>query len=180
MCDIADSRVLDASEKKTMKNLNHYVAIYKEQLQKGDILIAYNALVKFVMKLRVDFMKNLSEHYSFSGMLHGYMDYTYFYYSNEFLKERKLKLGFVLNHVEMRFEIWLLANTVAVQKAYWELLKESKWNTDKTEMPAYSILEVLIENKPNFDDLPLLSQELESKLVEVSDEIIHAIEHVDP
>jgi hypothetical protein len=25
-----------------MKNLNHYVAIYKEQLNKGDILIAYN------------------------------------------------------------------------------------------------------------------------------------------
>jgi uncharacterized protein YheU (UPF0270 family) len=31
-----------------MKNLNHYVAIYKEQLNKGDILIAYNELVKFV------------------------------------------------------------------------------------------------------------------------------------
>ena len=77
-----------------MKSLNDYVAIYKEQLEKGDILIAYNQLVKFVMKLRVDFIKNLSDQYSFSGILHGYMDYTYFYYTNDFLKSKKLKLGF--------------------------------------------------------------------------------------
>lgn len=129
-----------------MKNLNHYVAIYKEQLDKGDILIAYNELVKFVMKLRVDFNKTLSEHYSFSGILHGYMDYTYFYYTNAFLKNKKLKLGLVLNHLEMRFEIWLLGNTIAVQKKYWDLLKESEWNKDKIEMPKYSILEVVINN----------------------------------
>lgn len=101
-----------------MKNLNHYVKIYKQQLDKGDILIAYNELVKFVMILRVGFIKSLSEQYSFTGILHGYMDYTYFYYSNEFLKTKKLKLGLVLNHSEMRFEIWLLGNTISVQKKY--------------------------------------------------------------
>lgn len=88
-----------------MENLNKYVSIYKEQLKKGDILIAYNELVKFVMKLRVDFIKRLSDEYSFAGILHGYMDYTYFYYSNDFLKSKNLKFGLVLNHLEMRFEI---------------------------------------------------------------------------
>jgi hypothetical protein len=159
-----------------MKNLNHYVAIYKEQLKKGDILIAYNELIKFVMKLRVDFIKQLSKQYSFSGILHGYMDYTYFYYTNDFLKSKKLKLGLVLNHVEMRFEIWLLGNTIAVQKNYWDLLKESRWNKDKVEMPKYSILEVIIEGQPNFDELPLLSQNIEKKMIDVSDEIIDAIQ----
>ncbi|MFK7904387.1 MAG: hypothetical protein AB8B69_04640 [Chitinophagales bacterium] len=163
-----------------MKNLNHYVAIYKEQLNKGDILIAYNELVKFVMKLRVDSIKRLSDHYSFSGILHGYMDYTYFYYTNEFLKSKKLKLGLVLNHVEMRFEIWLLGNTIAVQKNYWGLLKESKWNKDKIEMPKYSILEVIIENQPDFDELPLLAQNIEKKMIDVSDEIINAINKLNP
>lgn len=158
-----------------MKNLNHYVSIYKEQLDRGDILIAYNELVKFVMKLRVDFIKSLSEQYSFTGILHGYMDYTYFYYSNEFLKSRKLKLGLVLNHSEMRFEIWLLGNTISVQKKYWNLLKTSKWNKDKKEMPKYSILEAVLENRPDFDNLPLLSQKIENKMVEISDEIVIAI-----
>ena len=158
-----------------MKNLNHYVGIYKEQLDKGDILIAYNHLVKFVMNLRVGIIKNLSKQYSFTSILHGYMDYTYFYYTNEFLKSKKLKLGLVLNHVEMRFEIWLLGNTIAVQKNYWGLLKESKWNKDKVEMPKYSILEVIIDNNPDFDDLPLLSQDIEKKMMDISDEMINVI-----
>jgi len=155
-----------------MKNLNHYVKIYKEQLAKGDILIAYNQLVKFVMKLRVDFIKNLSEQYAFTGILHGYMDYTYFYYSNDFLKSKKLKLGLVLNHSEMRFEIWLLGNTIAIQKKYWEIFKASKWNENIKEMPKYSILEAVLENEPDFDNLPQLSQNIENKLIEISNEII--------
>jgi len=162
-----------------MKNLNYYVAIYKEQLKKGDILIAYNELVKFVMKLRTDFIKNHSENYSFSGILHGYMDYTYFYYTNDFLKSKKLKLGLVLNHLDMRFEIWLLGNTIPVQKRYWELLKKSKWNKDKTEMPKYSILEVILDEEPNFDQLPVLSQNIEKRLIDVSAEIINAVNKLD-
>ncbi|MEQ8415935.1 MAG: hypothetical protein RIB71_15760 [Imperialibacter sp.] len=159
-----------------MKNLNHYVAIYKEQLEKGDILVAYNHLVKFVMKLRADFINSsLSEQYSFTGILHGYMDYTYFYYSDEFLKSRKLKLGLVLNHLEMRFEIWLLGSTKDVQKKYWDLLRESRWNKDRKKMPKYSILEAVIENEPDFDDLPLLADKIEKKLVEQSEEIIGAL-----
>lgn len=67
-----------------MKNLNHYVSIYKQQLQKGDILIAYTELVKFVMKLRTNFMKSHSDTYSFSGILHVNMyGYTNSYYKKE-------------------------------------------------------------------------------------------------
>ena len=158
-----------------MKSLNHYVAIYKDQLEKGDILIAYNQLVNFVMKLRVDFIKSLSEQYSFSGILHGYMDYTYFYYTNDFLKSKKLKLGLVLNHLEMRFEVWLLGNTKSVQKKYWNLLRESKWNKGKKEMPEYSILEAVIESEPDFDNLSLLKEQIEKRLIQESDEIISTL-----
>ncbi len=162
-----------------MKNLNHYIAIYKQQLDKGDILIAYNQLVKFVMKLRLDCIKSCSEYYSFTGILHGYMDYTYFYYSNDFLKSKKLKLGLVLNHSEMRFEIWLLGNTKSVQTNYWNLLKKFKWNKDRKEMPKYSVVEVVIESNPDFDNLPLLSEKIEKQLIEISDEIIGALKKLD-
>lgn len=155
-----------------MENLNMHVAIYKEQLKKGDILIAYNELVKFVMKLRTDFIKILSDQYVFAGILHGYMDYTYFYYSNEFLKSKKLKFGLVLNHLEMRFEIWLLGNTLPIQKKYWELLKTSKWNKDKTVMPKYSILETILVENPDFNDLDKLNDEIESKMIQASEEIL--------
>jgi len=160
-----------------MENLNHYVAIYKAQLNKGDIIIAYNQLVKFVMKLRVDLIKSLSEQYSFTAILHGYMDYSYFYYTNPFLKSKKLKLGLVLNYLEMRFEIWLLGNTITIQKEYWEQLQASKWNNGRKEMPQYSILEVIIENEPNFDDLPVLAKKIEKKLVATSNEIINVLKN---
>lgn len=158
-----------------MENLNHYITIYKEQLDKGDILIAYNQLVKFVMKLRVDFIKKLSKQYSFTGILHGYMDYTYFYYTNDFLKSKKLKLGLVLNHLEMRFEIWLLGNTINIQKEYWNQLKESKWNKHRKEMPQYSILEAIIDNDPDFNNLTLLAEKIKKQLIEESNEIIRKI-----
>ncbi|MGL5275046.1 DUF7000 family protein [Myroides sp.] len=162
-----------------MENLNKYISIYKEQLQKGDILIAYNELVKFTMRLRTDLIKSLSNQYSFAGILHGYMDFTYFYYSNDFLKGKKLKCGVVLNHVEMRFEVWLLGNTIPIQEKYWELSKNSKWNKDKTEMPKYSILEAVLVTNPDFNNLDVLSKEIEEKMIIVSNEIIEYLKTLD-
>lgn len=162
-----------------MENLNKYVAIYKEQLDKGEILVAYSELVKFVMKLRTVFLKRLSDKYSFSGILHGYMDYTYFYYSNDFLKTKKLKLGLVLNHLEMRFEVWLLGNTKPVQKKYWELSKNTKWNKDRNAMPEYSILETTLVKNPDFNDLDKLVEKIEVNLITSSDEILNFIKTLD-
>jgi len=159
-----------------MKDLNEYISAYKDQLDKGDILVAYNALVKFVMKIRVDFSKQLSEQYSFANILHGYIDYTYFYYSNDFLKSKKLKMGLVLNHLEMRFEIWLLGNTIPIQEKYWGLLKESKWNKGRNEMPEYSILEAVVVSNPDFNDLGRLSEKILTSLIRVTDEIIELVE----
>jgi hypothetical protein len=154
-----------------MKSLNDVITIYKEELHKGDILIAYNELVRFVMSIRTDFSKKLDHQYSFAKVFHGYMDYSYFYYSNDFLKSKKLKLGFFLNHFDMRFEVWLLGNTIPVQKKYWELFKTTKWNKDKTEMPKYSIIEAVIIKNPDFDNLDLLAKQIYKNVVQVSDEL---------
>lgn len=163
----------------TVKDLNKYVSVYKEQLKKGDILIAYNELVKFVMNLRTDFINDFANQYSFTGILHGYLDYTYFYYTNDFLKSKKLKLGLVLNHLEMRFEIWLLGNTKVVQKEYWELLKSSKWNEDRNKMPKYSIIETSIIKDPNFNDLNNLKHRIEENMSSVSNEILNYLKELD-
>lgn len=123
-------------------------------------------------------MTKLEGRYKFAGILHGYLDYTYCYYSNDYLKSKKLKLGLVLNHVNMCFELWLLGNTKAVQKEYWELLKDSKWNENQDEMPPYSILVAVIESNPDFDNLSQLSQNLEKKLIAVSQEIIDHVKEL--
>jgi hypothetical protein len=158
-----------------MKDLNYCVNEYKEQLAKGVIQETYAALVKYVMRLGTTLSKSLSDRYSFGNLFQGYMDYTYFYYSDEFLRTRKLKLGFVLNHTKMRFEIWLLGQTIPIQEKYWSFFKATKWNKGRTTKPQYSILETVLIEAPNFNNLDLLSQEIEDKLILVSDEIIKDI-----
>ena len=161
-----------------MENLSDYVNAYKEQLKKGDIQQAYDGLVKYVMRLRTTLSKNLSDNYSFGNTFQGYMDYTYFYYSNDYLKKRKLKLALVLNHTNMQFEIWLLGQTVPIQEKYWQSFKTTKWNKDRATKPIYSILETVLIENPNFNDLDLLTQQIEGKLVIVSSEIIDDIKKV--
>ena len=77
----------------------------------------------------------------------------------------------------MRFEVWLLGNTISIQKEYWNLLKATKWNKDKNEMPQYSIIEAVIIDSPNFNDLALLSQEIHKNMTQVTDEVLDLLKN---
>ena len=91
------------------------------------------------------------------------------------LKKRKLKMGLVLNHRKMRFEVWLLGQTIPIQEKYWEYFKTTKWNKERTTKPQYSILETILIEDPDFNDLDLLTQQIEDNLALVSREIIQDI-----
>ncbi len=161
-----------------MKDLNTSVEKYKEELKKGDIQEAYVSLVKYVTSLSTAFSKSLSSKYSFGNLFQGYMDYTYFYYSNDFLRKRKLKMGLVLNHQKMQFEIWLLGQTKPIQEKYWSFFKETKWNKDRETKPQYSILEAVIVSNPNFNDLNKLTNKIEKQIVSVTEEILQEIKSI--
>ncbi|MBM9589643.1 hypothetical protein JWG41_04255 [Leptospira sp. 201903075] len=158
-----------------MKDFQDSVNSYKKQLQIGEIQIAYAGLVKYITKLGTTLSKNLSKSYSFGSLFQGYMDYTYFYYSNKFLKDRKLKMGLVLNHPKMQFEVWLLGQTIPIQERYWEYFKNTKWNKNRTTKPQYSILETVLLASPDFNDLDKLSKQIEDNLVQVTGEILQDI-----
>lgn len=160
----------------TMKTLNDYVDTYKAQLKTGDIQEAYTGLVKYVTRLGTTLSNNLSDDFSFGSLFQGYMDFTYFYYSNDFLKKRKLKLGLVLNHQKMQFEIWLLGQTIPIQERYWQYFKSTKWNKGRTTKPTYAILEAVLIDHPDFNDLDSLSKQIQKKLVIISKEIIEDVD----
>ena len=160
------------------KNLNYYVSAYKELLKNGDVQVAYAELVKYVQKLKTVFSKDLSDTYSVGSVFQGYMDYTYFYLSNDFLKDRKLKFGLVFNHNHVRFEAWLLGQTKEVQEKYWKLLKNTKW-INGSEMPQYSIFEVVLVDDPDFDDLDALTETIKHKLISVTEDISTSIHLAD-
>ncbi len=124
------------------------IEIYKEQLSHGYIQTAYITLTKYVAELK----RNFSKDYSTSNIGFGYLDYTYFYFINDYIKSKNLKFALILNHEKMQFELWLCARTADIQKKVWDLLKESKWNKNINDMPKYSVLEVVIENNIDFKD----------------------------
>ncbi len=57
------------------------IEIYKEQLSYGYIQIAYITLTKYVAELKGKIPKN----YSTSSIGYGYLDYTYFYFTNDYI-----------------------------------------------------------------------------------------------
>lgn len=156
-----------------MKNFNQYVSIYKETLSKGDIQKAYAGLVKYILTLKAYYSKNMPDEYSFGNISQGYMDYTYFPFFNDFLRDKKLRFGIVLNHEKVRFELWLMGQNAEVQKEYWGLLKSTKWNKDKIAMPRYSVLEVIIADNPDFDRLDILTQSIQEEATKFTAEIIN-------
>ena len=156
--------------------MNGCVNVYKELLKEGDVQIAYAGLVKYVQRLRTEFSKDVGDKYSVGNVLQGYMDYTYFYLSNDYLKSRKLKFGLVLNHAEANFELWLLGRTRSVQERYWELLKNSKW-VKAAEMPKYSVFGVTLVDRPNFNNLYQLTDELKNTYLSVTKDILATLKN---
>lgn len=150
------------------------VANYKSQLEHGDIQAAYRALVKFVMNLKTRSSANSGDRYSFGSLFQGYMDYTYFYFTNDYFKKRKLKLGLVLNHEKMRFELWLLGQTKKIQETYWNLLRGTEWIQDE-KIPRYSIFACVLVENPDFEKRELLMEDIESSMVSTADRILTSL-----
>lgn len=159
-----------------MKELGDYVAVYKEQLEKGDIQKAYIGLIKYVLSLKSHLSKVMSDKFSFGNVSLGYMDYTYFPFFDEYLRTKKLRFGIVLNHEKVRLELWLMGQNAEIQETYWNLLKATKWNKDQPAMPKYSVLEVVLDPNPDFNNLDTLTLKIEKEMNDISNEIIEYLE----
>lgn len=172
---IYSARELHEKYKDAVKE-NEYLAVYKEILQKGIVQKAYRDLQKSVTGLKAFLEKGALSEYSLGNVSPGYMDFTYFPFSNDFLRERKLRFGIVLNHEKLRFELWLMGQNAAIQKEYWEVLKHSEWNKQQPAMPQYSVLEVVLTEKPNFANPDELNRDIEKKLLLLVQEIVDYIQ----
>lgn len=149
--------------------------IYKEQLSYGYIQTAYVALTKIAAELKANFPKE----YHTGNISFGYLDYTYFPFFNEYLRNHKLRFGVVLNHEKMQFELWLMGQNADVQKRYWEILKNTEWNFNRKEMPRYSVLEVVLENQINFTDKENMTKNIIDHSMSLASEIQKYLENIE-
>ncbi|EPW6890566.1 DUF7000 family protein, partial [Vibrio vulnificus] len=165
---------LEDKEMSDEKSLNARIPAYRKAFATGEIQKTYQSLVGIVQNLRTEFDKHYKGEYSVANVLHGYIDFTYFYLQNDFLKKQKLKLAIVLNHQEVRFELWLLGQTKDVQISYWEKLQGVKW-VNQDAMPEWSIFEITMLASPDFDDAKVLSESIRSVFSDLSMEIFNTL-----
>lgn len=149
------------------KDISKCIEIYKNQLIQGDIRRAYVLLIKYMGELKAKF----PEQYSTGNISLGYLDYTYFSFFNMNLRQRQLRFGIVLNHMKMRFELWLMGQNASVQQKYWELLKNTDWNKDVNTMPQYSVLEVCLESDIDFSNKDFMTDRIFSNAISLAEEI---------
>lgn len=147
-----------------MESFPEYMLEYRKQIEKGYIQEAYKGLMEYIMGLRVHF-KNKYPEYFVSSIYYGYMDMTYFSFSPESLKRRKLKIAIVFIHDTFRFEVWLAGSNKKFQNEYWKLFKDRNWN--KYHIPSTikgidSIMEHILVENPDFSDLDTLTKQIET------------------
>jgi len=157
------------------KSLNSRIPTYKATLSNGEFQQTYQDLVGIVQNLRTEFFKKYKSEYSTANVLHGYVDFTYFYLQNEYLKKRKLKFAIVFKHKNANFELWLLGQTKDIQVLYWRKLRAVKW-VNEGAMPEYSIFEIPLLEAPDFDNPSKLSESIHSQFKTLSSEIFHTLE----
>lgn len=157
------------------KGINSQISAYKEAFASGEIQKTYQSLVGIVQNLRTEFSKAYEGEFSVANVLHGYIDFTYFYLQNDYLKENKLKLAIVFVHQHARFELWLLGQTKDVQIRYWEKLKGLRW-VNSEAMPKYSIFEISLLASPDFDDSKRLTESIHNAFGSLSQEIFNTLE----
>ena len=147
-----------------MKSLNEYVEEYKKQLEKGNIQNAYRGLMEYLMSLRTHFKNKYPDYFVSGNIYYGYMDMSYFSFTPESLKRKKLKIAIVFIHDTIQFEVWLGGYNKQVQAKYWKLFKESNYN--QHNVPAsvkdidFIVDHTLVDN-PNFNKLDALTNKIE-------------------
>jgi len=161
------------------KKINSCISFYKEQVNKSDIQKTYMFLLKYLMQVKASFEKAFSKEYSYGYVSPGYMDYSYFSFANEYLKDKRLRFGIVLNHSEMRFELWLMGQNKEIQNSYWNLLKASTWNQDRTTKPQYAELEIVLVDNPNFENIDALTADIINRAIEEANRVIVYLKKLD-
>ncbi|BES65014.1 hypothetical protein SANA_14530 [Gottschalkiaceae bacterium SANA] len=162
-----------------MGSLNQQIQVYKKQLDQGDIRKAYQGIIGYMMKLRNYFARKYPEYRLAGSIYQGYMDMTFFSLTNEYLREKKLKIAIVFLHESLQFEVWLSANNKIIQKKYWNIFQSKDWtyySISSMEKGVDSILSYVLTANPDFDDLDSLTEEIESGTFQFIEDVQNFLE----
>lgn len=137
-----------------MKTLNNSIYDYGRQVENGDIRFAYQGLINYILKLKLQLKEKYPEYNISKNFYQGYMDISFFSLAPEKLKQKNLKIAVVYIHEKTRFEVWLTGRNSEVQSNYrhqFKKLKSKKYLISPDKKGVTSIIESVLVDKPNFD-----------------------------
>ena len=157
-----------------MKSFPECMEVYKKQMKKGEITIAYGGLMSFLLNLRNQLQTNHPEFYVSGNFYQGYLDFSYFSFTPLSLKKRKLRIAIVFLHKSCEFKIWLGGLNKKVQADYWGKL--SKKGFEKYSLPeSIANVDFIIEDTlaadPDWNNLNKLTSSLEKAIVNFANDV---------
>jgi len=138
-----------------MNNLQDDMHVLRKQLADGHVQRAYEGLLRYFNQLKRYFHNNHPEINTPGSVYYGYMDMTYFGLSNDFLKNRKLKIGIVFSYETFSFEGWLIGVNSDVREEYWEKMhagRHEKYDYSSDPKREGFIIKQTLVSDPDFSD----------------------------
>lgn len=158
------------------------LAELQSQLGKGALLRSYGTIISYMSQLRAHFVARDGDR-AVSALYQGCFDMTYFALFPPALKSRGLKLAVVFDYASFAFEVWLAARNRAVQRQYWQLLRDRGWSGHRLVEPAVgidAILERDVAAASALTDPDALTSRIEAAAQGLLDELTAFLEAHDP
>lgn len=156
-----------------MEHLTKHIDVYQSALKQGDIQKAYKGIIEYISMFRISLQKEYPEYNIPNTMYEGVMDVTYFAFSPEHLKQEKLKIAVVFHHNTFNFDLWLVGQNKKIQAKYWNIFKQSNWNTYPiAESPEHAIITHTLIKDADFGSGGQLKTDLEAGLVKFTEAIV--------
>ena len=154
---------------KSKRNVRIDIEEYQDYIANSKIQATYEYLIQFIAKIQLVF--NHETNYQTTNISPGYMDYTYFSFFTPTMREKKLRFCLVLNHETIQFELWLMGLNAEIQEQYWNQFYSYKTKKSHKNMTKLSIYEVVIDDKPNFENPEKLIKTIVETATEKATEI---------
>mgnify|MGYP001806460675 CR=1 FL=1 len=136
--------------------------------------VIHQELNQFFKSLITYLKRHYIEDYYIGSVFSDNKNIVYFPITPYELKKQKLKIAIVYNLKALRFEVWLAGQNKQIQKHYWEIFKDSDWNTyhiPQSITDSFSIVDSVLIKDPDFNKSEQMIEEIESKSLEFIKEV---------
>lgn len=148
-----------------MRSLNECILLYQREIQAGDIVFAYQGIIKLLKALQCALAKAHPDH-RIKTLYTGHFDVSYFTFTPPLLSAHHLKIAVLYRHPLNQFEICLAADNHQLQLAWYPKLCQMKLNNYQLIKPTGKVdvlLSQVIDSHPDFDDQPALISRLQKQ-----------------